>query len=321
MRLLPLAIGVACLGAGAAAIEFGGARLMADAGASVAATVVGVENQKAVVSPPPALRPVAPVVAEPGLTIAQTEPTPVVPPSTATRPREVTPGAPLSAPAAPLERVEPRAPLSDVYAPPSRKSEAKPVEGQEDWRVTRLFNPVASAAGRLEVKGHKIALTGIEPVPLDEKCNWNGTEWPCGAVARTAFRQWLRSRAVQCKVPDVALAQEIRADCYIGRSDMSDWLISNGWARPETGGPYTEAGDKAKTAGAGIYGAPPRRISVILTPRMPVIEPGDTTLLDADPLESTPDELSQEPEVGLAPPATLDPQGPFPPPPPAQPTP
>lgn len=221
---------------------------------------------------------------------------------------------PAGATEQPLERVEPRAPLSDMYSPPTRKSEAKPVKSQEQWRITRLFNPVASAAGRLEVKGHKIALAGIEAVPVEEKCTWNGTEWPCGTVARTAFRQWLRSRAVQCKVPDTALAEEIRADCYIGRADMSDWLISNGWARPETGGPYREAGDKAKNAQVGIYGAPPRRISIIVTPQ-PSIEPGDTTLLDADPLESTPDELSQEPEAGFSPPVPSDPSGAFPPPP------
>lgn len=205
------------------------------------------------------------------------------------------------------ERVEPRPPLSDLYGKPTRRSQAKPVPGQDEWRLTRLFNPVAQAAGRLEVQGHKLALTGIDPLEVDETCKWNGSDWPCGTVARTAFRSWLRARAVQCKVPPVALPEEILAECYIGKFDLAEWLVDNGWARSAVGGPYAEIASKAKARHAGIYGGPPRRVSVMLVPQL---EEDRSAIISPDPPHSTPDELSEDPQASFVAPEPPKPGSP-----------
>lgn len=319
-RVVPLALGLVVLAGGALAIGLGGSRLTRhDAAPQQKPAAVAAQAEAAQAETAPAQA--APAKLLPGALpgqafatqprrVAQAEPTPLPhasDPPASEAPARVDPNA--------FERIEARPPLSDMYAKPTRKSEAKPVPGQEEWRMTRLFNPVAPAAGRLEVKGHKVALAGIEPMSTEEKCSFNGVSWPCGTVARTAFRQWLRSRAVQCKVPSVAQPEEIHAECYIGRADLSEWLVSNGWARPEAGGPYAEAGDKAKQRQAGIYGAPPKRITMIITPQPSGI-PIDPDLLEAAPLESTPDELNQDPEPGFPPPPAAvtppaDPQAPL----------
>lgn len=166
-----------------------------------------------------------------------------------------------------LERVAPREPLSELSLalPPKRKKPAAP----EDWKSTRLFNPVAASAGVVEAQGYRVALAGIEPTPPEEECTFEGKAWPCGAQARTAFRAWLRARAVQCVVPPEPDRQLISAECHVGKEDVAAWLVANGWARPVTGGPYAEAATKAEADRKGIFGPPPKRISVTINPTLP----------------------------------------------------
>ncbi|MDB5525805.1 MAG: hypothetical protein JWM58_3568, partial [Rhizobium sp.] len=85
-----------------------------------------------------------------------------------------------------LERVEPREPLSKLALamPPKPKM-------PDDWNGTKLFQPVATAAGLIEAKGYSVAVSGIDVVPQDETCTTDGKSWPCGIRARTAFRSFL----------------------------------------------------------------------------------------------------------------------------------
>lgn len=193
-----------------------------------------------------------------------------------------------------FERIEARPPLSEFYTPEAQKPVIKPPP-DEKWRMTRMFNPVANAAGRIEVKGHRLALAGLEPLGVGERCTWNGVDWPCGTVARTAFRQWLRARAVQCKVPPTPKSEEITSECQVGKADIGEWLVSRGWARSVPGGPYAEYEKWAKTSRIGIYGAPPRRVSVRVNPQSAGLGPD---VINLDLPESTPDELNQEPTAG-----------------------
>jgi endonuclease YncB( thermonuclease family) len=151
-----------------------------------------------------------------------------------------------------LERVQPREPLSKLAlaAPPKPKM-------PDDWKGTKLFQPVASAAGLIEAKGYSVAVSGIDVVRQDETCTFGGKSWPCGLRARTAFRAFLRGRAVVCTVPPEGGRDLIAAECRIGKQDVGQWLVDNGWARAANGGPYVEAADKARSAKKGIFGAPP----------------------------------------------------------------
>lgn len=166
-----------------------------------------------------------------------------------------------------LERIAARPPLSELSLalPPK----PKPPPDPSKWKPTRLFNPVATSAGTLEAKGYIVALKGIVPLPADENCTYQGRSWPCGAQARTAFRAWLRSRAVQCVVPPEPDREAVTAECQIGRDDPAAWLVANGWARAVAGGPYFDTGKKAEAAGKGLFGAPPKRVTVTLNAPAP----------------------------------------------------
>ncbi|TIW89241.1 MAG: thermonuclease family protein, partial [Mesorhizobium sp.] len=62
----------------------------------------------------------------------------------------------------------------------------------DDWNGTKLFQPVAPAAGMIEAKGYSVAISGIDIVRQDETCADGGKSWTCGSRARTAFRAFLR---------------------------------------------------------------------------------------------------------------------------------
>ena len=105
--------------------------------------------------------------------------------------------------------------------------------------------------------GHKVAIAGTQSVALNETCLTDGVSWRCGVRARTAFRLWLRGRALVCALPDETDAAVVAARCRLGKQDAGAWLVSNGWARRRAGGPYAKAGETAQTAKMGIFGPPP----------------------------------------------------------------
>ncbi|WP_348643324.1 thermonuclease family protein [Mesorhizobium sp. B2-7-1] len=154
-----------------------------------------------------------------------------------------------------LERVEPRAPLSDLALAGPPKPPKTKMPG--DWNGTKLFQPVATAAGLIESKGYAVAVSGVDVVKADETCSDEGKSWACGARARTAFRAFLRGRAVACTVPPEGGRHTISAECHIGNQDIGQWLVENGWARAAQSGPYVEAESKARTARKGIFGPAP----------------------------------------------------------------
>jgi endonuclease YncB( thermonuclease family) len=110
--------------------------------------------------------------------------------------------------------------------------------------------------------GHTVAIAGVEPIGADETCLFDDREWACGIRARTAFRLWLRGRAVTCAVRSEPDPRTITAACRLGKQDVGQWLVSNGWARAAEGGPYGDAGEKARAAKKGIFGRPPDKVSL-----------------------------------------------------------
>ncbi|WP_245420434.1 MULTISPECIES: thermonuclease family protein [unclassified Mesorhizobium] len=163
--------------------------------------------------------------------------------------------APPELPAEELERVEPRAPLSDLaLAGPLKPRKSKMPDGRDG---TKLFQPVATAAGLIEAKGYIVAVSGVDVVAADEICSDGSRSWDCGARARTAFRAFLRGRTVMCAVPAQGGRDTVVAECWVGNKDVGQWLVENGWARAAQSGPYLEAEDKARAAKKGIFGTAP----------------------------------------------------------------
>ncbi|PBC01590.1 hypothetical protein CK220_25545 [Mesorhizobium sp. WSM3860] len=202
------------------------------------------------------MAPQEPTTAEP-VTSAILAPAAPQPPKPVAHSRAIDPDvvAPPEVPVEELERAEPRAPLSELaLAGPPKPRKTKMPDGGEG---TKLFQPIATAAGMIKAKDYSIAVSGIDIVKEDETCSDEGKPWDCGVRARTAFRAFLRGRTLVCSVPPQGGQKAIAVKCWVGNKDVGLWLVENGWARAARGGPYVEAGDKARAAKKGIFGAAP----------------------------------------------------------------
>lgn len=203
--------------------------------------------------------------------------------------------SPSARDATPLERVAPRKPLGNLGEATALAPPPPPIPVDNTAKPTLLYRPVATAAGEIEVSGYRIALDGIDTTKPEQTCTNEGTTWPCGMAARTAFRNWLRLRAVECTVPGQPTETVLATQCKLGGVDLAQWLVDNGWARARDGSPMVESMKKAEEAKIGMFGPPP--------PALPQSQELPLPSFDAGP-----------PEEPLPPQAPLPaPDAPFPP--------
>ncbi|MEM0907846.1 MAG: hypothetical protein AAGJ94_10815 [Pseudomonadota bacterium] len=156
----------------------------------------------------------------------------------------------------PLER----APSTVTLAPPPPEPEAPPTS------LYRLV--VIEAAGLIDARSHKIKLAHVEAPAASLTCTRaDGEVWPCGMRARTAMRRLIRRRAIEClRADDDADAPQdpktdaaggglVVTECSVANTDLSRWLVEQGWAAPSASAPesWAELHDFAKIAKRGLY--------------------------------------------------------------------
>ncbi len=168
-----------------------------------------------------------------------------------------------------LQREAPREPLSQLglALPP-------PPPPKNPWAGKPLFRPVAIESAVFESSGHTVAIEGVKSMAADETCSYGGETWSCGVRARAAFRMWLRGRALVCQIPEAEQENAVmRGKCRLAKQDVGGWLVENGWALADPDGPYAQAGEKARSAGLGVFGAPPDASSIPAVPEVPISAP------------------------------------------------
>ncbi len=122
------------------------------------------------------------------------------------------------------------------------------------WR--RFFGVVAVDAGTLDLGPRRLKLAGIAAPAADADCTPDAApSWPCGRAALTAFRLFLRSRAIECFLPPETLDDPVVGPCRLGETDLANWLVAQGWAEPAATAPeeLRLAAARASCSGAGIW--------------------------------------------------------------------
>lgn len=147
--------------------------------------------------------------------------------------------------ARPLERVAPRPPLLEP------ENDQKPA-------TIILQRPVALAAGLVRSGEITLQFREIGPESAEKVCGENGETWPCGIIARTAFRNFLRGRALVCDHMEEKPDGPAVATCTVGGQNAAEWLATNGWAIALPGTSLEAATNAARKARRGIYGEDPR---------------------------------------------------------------
>jgi len=101
-----------------------------------------------------------------------------------------------------------------------------------------------------------IKLAGIAARDDEASCKGtNGKAWPCGAAAKAALTRRIRARAVTCEVPKQSAAKDIVARCSVAETDLSTWMVRQGWAEPkDTNEPaLAQAAAAAKQDKLGVW--------------------------------------------------------------------
>ena len=116
-----------------------------------------------------------------------------------------------------------------AVVPPPVKTPFKPVI----WKGIDVI-----AAGIVKSASTIIHLGDIEPISIKKTCtDSTGKNWPCGQLAKTEFRQFVRRRSIKCGPPPedskTSNQDELVLRCKLGSTDMSAWLVANGWADPK----------------------------------------------------------------------------------------
>ncbi|MFN3317604.1 MAG: thermonuclease family protein [Allorhizobium sp.] len=156
-------------------------------------------------------------------------------------------GSPAFTDSGDLERVAARAPLS-------------PVEERARPKVVLLHRPLSLSAGIVAFNAdQRIRLADIAETDPDRTCvAEDGTSWPCGVMARTQQRLFLRNRSLSCETGSTAWQGEIRTRCWVGVQDVSSWLAKYGWAEAEPGSALAVLSEEARAAKRGLFGDPVR---------------------------------------------------------------
>jgi endonuclease YncB( thermonuclease family) len=135
---------------------------------------------------------------------------------------------------------------------PKAAQEAKP-----KLKATRYYRVTVHDGGTLETRGKiVIKLDGIQAHAADEICkDASGKAWACGTRARVALIRFIRGRAVVCRAPETGKAKAVTARCTVGGTDLSEWMLSQGWVKP--GGnadtKLAEAADGARKKKIGVW--------------------------------------------------------------------
>lgn len=151
------------------------------------------------------------------------------------------------------DRVEPRPPLSPLAAPAAPAPPPDPSDTSA-WTDRLLHQPVVMETNLLKAEGQRLRLEGIETVPLDATCRDDaGQDRPCGMMARTALRRWIRLRAITCRAPERPHPAIITTSCTLAGEDMAGWLARNGWVTRANTPQLGERVQEARREGRGLY--------------------------------------------------------------------
>ncbi|WP_136659866.1 thermonuclease family protein [Nitratireductor sp. XY-223] len=173
----------------------------------------------------------------------------------AAAPRAIAPeqfATPFAQNAVQLERIAPRAPLTPT------------VERDTGPRPTLLHKPLVIAAGEIVFPEGGLRLKGIVVTDPDDICSdQDGRLWPCGIIARTAFRNFVGGRSLSCNLPEERWKEIVVVSCLVGKQDPAAWLASSGWVRTFVGSKYADLEQDAQKEAKGIFGSDPRGLASV----------------------------------------------------------
>lgn len=136
--------------------------------------------------------------------------------------------------------------IEDIRRDVSSASEAMAATG-----ATRVID-----GDTVEIEGTTFRLSGIDAPELGQPCvNSEGVSFDCGEVARRGLEAAIGGRQVSCSAETRDVYQRPVALCVVGDVDLSEEMVTLGYAVPftEYSQAYVAAGNAAQAAAAGLW--------------------------------------------------------------------
>lgn len=108
----------------------------------------------------------------------------------------------------------------------------------------------------LRKDGRDYRLHAIDAPELNQTCHRaDGSDYPCGRMARDALRQLMRSGPVTCEVLDTDRYGRAVSECRAAGVNLNDAMVRAGWAIAyrSHGLDHVAAEDAARAAGRGLW--------------------------------------------------------------------
>ena len=190
-----------------------------------------------------------------------------VPPAAPQPPQAAAP-LPAPAPVPPQHAVQPDAASPQPPPPPQDEAKAEQtaaVDAKDPDKTGAVapqttpklyYRVTVRDGGTLQSGSVVIQLAGIAARDDEATCKGtNGKTWPCGAAAKAALARLIHARAVTCEVSKQSAAKDVIARCSVAETDLSTWMVQQGWAEPkDTNEPaLVQAAAAAKHGKLGLW--------------------------------------------------------------------
>ncbi len=96
-----------------------------------------------------------------------------------------------------------------------------------------------------------IRLLGIDAPEMEQTCRIEGSDYACGRDARDALKIRIGKSAIRCEKEGFDKYGRDLGRCYLGDTDLNQWMVEQGWA--VSYGDYRSAEASARRENRGIW--------------------------------------------------------------------
>jgi endonuclease YncB( thermonuclease family) len=82
----------------------------------------------------------------------------------------------------------------------------------------------------IDIHGIRIRFSGIDAPESRQTCEANGASYRCGQKASLVLSDFIGAHTVSCNKTGVDRWRRVIAKCFADGTDLSSWMVSNGWA-------------------------------------------------------------------------------------------
>jgi endonuclease YncB( thermonuclease family) len=104
----------------------------------------------------------------------------------------------------------------------------------------------------LALNGKRFRLLGIDAPELDQQCQRNGSDWPCGQAAKQALAG-LVSAGLECRGNEMDRYQRLLVRCFMHGQDVAAQMVRQGMAVRTEYFLFSDEEKQAKAGGLGLW--------------------------------------------------------------------